>query len=83
MTESDTQSHAAFQDLPLSVEIVLGYRELTLREAETLAPGSVLDLQRAASDPVRLAVNGRVIGTGELVDLDGRLGVRILDWSQQ
>jgi type III secretion system YscQ/HrcQ family protein len=73
---------ASFQDLPLRVQILVDEHEMTVRDAEMLAPGSVLDLDRDPREPVRLAVNGRVVGTGELVEIDGRLGVKILGWSK-
>ena len=72
-----------FQNLPVRVQVVVDEHELTLAQAETLAPGAVLDLNRDPRDPVRLAVNGRVVGTGELVEVEGRLGVKILAWSKR
>ena len=42
-----------------------------------LAPGTILDLNRDTTSSVRLAVNGRTVGEGELVEIDGKLGVRI------
>ncbi|HWR50356.1 MAG TPA: FHA domain-containing protein [Bryobacteraceae bacterium] len=61
------------------LHVILGEKVLTLAEANGLASGSVLDLDLPAG-PVRLAVNGRVVGEGELVDVEGRLGVRIAGW---
>lgn len=80
MSDSDPVS---FHDLPIRVQVLVDEHELTLAQAERLAPGAVLDLDRDPRDPVRLAVNGRVIGTGELVEVEGRLGVRILEWSKR
>lgn len=72
----------SFQDLPVRVQVVVDEHEITLAEAQALAPGAVLDLDRDAGEPVRLAVNGRLVGTGELVEIEGRMGVRILSWSR-
>ena len=69
--------------MPVRVQILVDEHELTLAQAERLAPGAVLDLDRDPRDPVRLAVNGRVVGTGELVEIEGRLGVKILEWSKR
>jgi type III secretion system YscQ/HrcQ family protein len=80
MSDSDPVS---FQDLPVRVQVLVDEHELTLAQAELLAPGAVLDLDRDPCDPVRLAVNGRVVGTGELVEVEGRLGVKILEWSKR
>jgi type III secretion system YscQ/HrcQ family protein len=80
MSDSDPVS---FHDLPVRVQVLVDEHELTLAQAERLAPGAVLDLDRDPRDPVRLAVNGRVVGTGELVEIEGRLGVKILEWSKR
>jgi type III secretion system YscQ/HrcQ family protein len=72
-----------FEDLPIRVEILVAEREMTIAEAELLAPGSIIDLGVEPKDPVRLAVNGRVVGSGELVEIEGRLGVRILEWGRK
>ena len=61
-------------DLPLRFQILVDEHEMTLAEAEKLAPGGVLDLDRIPREPVRLAVNGRTVGTGELVEIEGRMG---------
>ncbi len=67
--------------LPLRLHVVLGEKECTLAELTGLAPGTLIQLDRDASQPVRLAVNGRIVGEGELVEIEGKLGVKILSWS--
>jgi flagellar motor switch/type III secretory pathway protein FliN len=39
-----------------------------------------LELERAQDDPVQLAANGKIIGSGSLVEIEGRLGVEITSW---
>jgi type III secretion system YscQ/HrcQ family protein len=77
----NAESLTDFDDLPLNVEIVVGQKELTLREASALTPGAILDLDRYPADAVQLVVNGRLLGAGHLVTIDGRLGVRISQWT--
>jgi len=43
-----------------------------------LAPGQVLALGRPAAGQVELVLGRQVIGTGELIDVDGELAVRVL-----
>jgi type III secretion protein Q len=44
-----------------------------------LAPGDVLELDRPIEDcTVQIRAGDKTVGTGELLDLDGVLGVRIL-----
>jgi type III secretion system YscQ/HrcQ family protein len=69
-----------FASLPVRLHAIVGEKEMTLAEAGVLVAGSILELDGAKSDPVRIALNGRIAGAGELVEVDGRLGVRILSW---
>jgi flagellar motor switch/type III secretory pathway protein FliN len=66
--------------LPLRVHVVLGERDFTLAEIQSLRPGAIVELGVSGSDPVRLMVNGRILGDGELVDVEGKLAVRVLRW---
>jgi len=67
--------------LPVRVHIVLSELEMTLAELNGLTPGSIVELDREPSGPVQLAVNGKIAGAGELVEVEGRLGVRIVNWN--
>ena len=66
--------------LPLQVHVILGEKEFTLAEVQSLSPGTIVELETGKSDPVRLMVNGKILGDGELVDVEGRLAVRVLRW---
>ena len=83
MPESQATSPVAFEELPLRIQVLFAECELTLAEARNLATGSIVDLMRDPLDPVRLAVNGRVVGTGELVEIEGRMAVKIQEWSKR
>ena len=63
--------------LPIQVSFDLGERTLTLGELRSLQVGQSLELGRALPSVVSLRVNGALIGTGELVEIDRRLGVTI------
>lgn len=66
--------------LPIRMHAIIGEKEMTLAEANLLIAGAIVELDRMKSDPVRIALNGKIAGVGELVEVDGRLGVRILSW---
>jgi type III secretion protein Q len=70
---------AAVDELPLRVVFDLGDIELSLAELKALVPGQVIDLAREPGNAVRVSVNGRRIGAGEIVEIEGRLGVRITE----
>ncbi|HZY20517.1 MAG TPA: type III secretion system cytoplasmic ring protein SctQ [Ramlibacter sp.] len=67
----------AADQLPLRLAFDLGERQLTLGELRGLQVGQSIDLARPLSSAVSLRVNGALVGTGELVEIDGRLGVTI------
>ena len=63
--------------LPVTLRFDLGERSIPLGELKALQVGQVLELDQPLSQPVRIRANGALIGTGELVEIDGRLGVTI------
>ena len=62
-------------DMELTVE--LGRTRMAVRDLLALAPGDVLELDRAAGSPADLLVNGRLIARGEVVVVDENFGLRI------
>ncbi|WP_368640212.1 type III secretion system cytoplasmic ring protein SctQ [Castellaniella ginsengisoli] len=64
--------------VPVKLTFDLGDRALSLAELRQLQPGAIFDLQRPLADgPVMIRANGALIGTGDLVDVDGKIGVRV------
>ncbi len=77
--ETSLSESAEFvQSVPVTIVVELGRRSMTIADVSRLRLGQIIDLQRIPSEPVDLTIDGRVIGKGELVDVDGDLGVRIL-----
>lgn len=64
--------------LPVRLNFDLGERVMTLGEIRALAPGYVIELGRDIRRSVAIRVNGKKIGEGELVDVDGYIGVSLL-----
>jgi len=65
-------------DIPLQIAVELGRVSTTAEEVVALKVGHVFDLNRVAGEPLDLSVNGKVVARGELVEIDGNLGIRIL-----
>jgi type III secretion system YscQ/HrcQ family protein len=65
------------RELPVEVVCELGRVTMTGRELLELRPGAVIPAGRPLSGPVDLTVGGRVVARGELVDVEGEIGVRI------
>jgi type III secretion protein Q len=56
----------------------VGHRSMTMAELEGLQPGEVLELDRPLEEAVTIRANGTAVGSGRLVDVDGRLGVQVV-----
>ena len=63
--------------LPVKLRVEMGRIQITLAQLSELGPGAVLELHKDVRGPVALWVEDRKIGEGELVAVDGQLGVRI------
>jgi flagellar motor switch protein FliN/FliY len=65
-------------DVELDVYIELGRTNLSIKRILELAPGSIVELDRMAGEPVDLLVNEKVVAKGEVVVVDENFGVRIV-----
>jgi type III secretion system YscQ/HrcQ family protein len=90
MPQEDSQERDAgagavdLSTLPVSIHVVLTRVEMNLQELETLADGSIIQLDEETNSTVQLVSGGKVIGAGELVSLDdGRMGVKIANWRER
>lgn len=66
-------------DVPVSLTAELGGCRLPMGDLLQLKVGSVVQLDRLASEPVDLLVNGKLIARGEVVVLDDRFGIKITE----
>lgn len=66
-------------DVPLQITVELGKTRKTIREVLNLGPGSVVELDKLAGEPVDLLVNGKLLAKGEVVVIDENFGIRITD----
>lgn len=64
--------------LPVQLVFLAGETEVALRDLTRITPGYVFDLGRPVDRHVEVRANGRRIGIGELVEIDRRVGVRML-----
>jgi len=64
-------------DVPLQVTVELGRTRKLIREILEFNPGSVIELEKLAGEPVDVLVNGKLIAKGEVVVIDENFGVRI------
>jgi flagellar motor switch protein FliN len=66
-------------DVSLRVSVELGRTDLAIKDVLALGPGSVVELDKLAGEPVDILVNDRLIAKGEVVVVDENFGVRVTD----
>ncbi len=66
-------------DVPLSLSLEVGRARLSIRELLKLNKGSIVELDRAAGEPLDVMVNGTLVAHGEVVQVDDKFGVRLID----
>jgi len=64
-------------DVTLPVAVELGRSRMQIQDILKLAPGSIIELDKAAGDPVDILINDRPIAKGEVVVIDENFGVRL------
>jgi flagellar motor switch protein FliN len=82
-TEYVARDMALVDDAHVEVTVQLGTTRLSLRQLGELAIGQIVALGRPLAGPYEICAAGRVVGQGELVDIDGELGVRIVSIADQ
>ncbi|MEW1955598.1 flagellar motor switch protein FliN [Terrabacter sp. NPDC080008] len=65
------------QDVEMALTVEIGRTRMSIREALSLEPGAVVELDRSAGAPVDVLLNGRRIALGEVVVVDQDYAVRI------
>ncbi len=66
-------------DVAMHMRVELGSTRMTVEEVLSLGPGSVVELDRLAGEPVDIVVNDRLIARGEVVVVEENFGVRVTE----
>lgn len=66
-------------DIPLKVTVELGRTNRSIKDILDLAPGSIVELDKLAGEPVDILVNEKLVARGEVVVIDENFGVRVSD----
>jgi len=66
-------------DVPVQLSLEVGRTRIPIRNLLQLNQGSVIELERAAGEPLDVFVNGTLIAQGEVVVVNERFGVRLTD----
>lgn len=66
-------------DVPLEVTVELGRTSKSIKEILEFAPGTIIELDKLAGEPINVLVNGKLVAKGEVVVIEESFGVRITD----
>ena len=66
-------------DVPLEVTVELGRTTRKIKEILEFAPGTIVDLDKLAGEPIDILVNGKFVASGEVVVVDENFAVRVTD----
>ena len=64
-------------DIPVDVHVEIGQTRLSIRDILRLGVGSVVELDRLAGQPADVIVNGKMIGSGDVVVVNETFGIRV------
>ena len=73
------RNYGLLADIPLRLSVEVGSSSLKLSELLDLQEGSVVELDRQAHELLDIMVNGRLIAKGEVVTVNNRFGIRIVE----
>jgi flagellar motor switch protein FliN len=73
------QNFELLAGVALRVSVEVGSASIKLSEVLGLTEGSVVELDRQANDLLDILANGTLIAKGEIVTVDGRYGIRVVD----
>ncbi len=66
-------------DIPVSISMVVGNTQISIRNLLQLNQGSVIELDRLAGEPLDVMVNNTLIAHGEVVVVNEKFGIRLTD----
>lgn len=66
-------------DVPLEVTVELGRTKKSIAEILDFAPGTIIELNKIAGEPVDVLVNGKFVAKGEVVVIEESFGIRVTE----
>lgn len=66
-------------DVPVTLSMEVGRTRIPIRNLLQLNQGSVVELERAAGEPLDVYINGTLIAHGEVVVVNEKFGIRLTD----
>ena len=73
------ESIELIKDVPLEVTVELGRTNKSISDILEFAPGTIIELDKIAGEPIDVLVNGKFVAKGEVVVIEESFGVRIME----
>ena len=73
------RNYGLLADIPVRLSVEVGSTALRLSELMELSEGSVVELDRQSHELLDIMANGTLIAKGEVVTVNGRFGIRVID----
>ncbi len=70
-------------DVPLEVTVELGRTSKSIKEILDFSPGTIIELNRLAGEPIDVLVNGKFVAKGEVVVMEEAFGIRVTEIIKQ
>ena len=67
------------KDVPLEVTVELGRTSKSISEILEFAPGTIIELDKIAGEPIDILVNGKFVAKGEVVVIEESFGIRVTE----
>lgn len=68
-----------FRHIPVNVSLEVASAEIPLGDLMQIGEGAVIELDKQAGDPLDVRVNGRLLARGEVVVVNGKYGLRLVE----
>jgi flagellar motor switch protein FliN/FliY len=79
MSEQENMPEDFIGDIPVELVVELGRKKMLLRDIAKLKTDDIVDLEQTMEAPLNIVVGDKLLARGELVKVNGRIGLRIIE----
>lgn len=79
MSEQGNMPEDFIGDIPVELVVELGRKKMLLRDIAKLKTDDIVDLEQTMEAPLNIVVGNKLLAKGELVKVNGRIGLRIIE----
>lgn len=83
IVEKEERDISLLMDVKVRMTVRLGTCKMPMSQVMELVPGSVIQLDQEAKDPVGLYINDKLVAYGEVVVVDDNFGIKITEMAKR